>query len=279
MQFFRLNDGNPIPALGYGTYKTPDGNAGVISTLTAIADGYRLIDTAAAYGNEREIGDAIRQCGLDRSELTVTSKVANPDRGYDSALRAFDRTLGLLQLDRLDIYLIHWPASAAKTPDWIKTNADTWKAMERLKEEGAVRTIGVSNFLPQHLKPLMASANIPPAVNQIEYHPGWTQPETSAYCRQHDILLEAWSPLGRMRMAEAPLLQQLALKYGKTVAQICLRWIFQNGVVSIPKSSDPQRILQNISIFDFNLSPTDMAAIDEMPPQGWSGLHPDTIDF
>ncbi|MDE7413346.1 MAG: aldo/keto reductase [Muribaculaceae bacterium] len=274
-----LSNGVEIPVIGYGTYKVSEGHDGVQAVTDALKAGYRLIDTAALYGNESEVGSAIEESGIERSELFVTSKVANGDRGYDSTLRAFERSLELLKLDYLDLYLIHWPASEARFPDWKKINAETWRAMEKLLEDGKVRAIGVSNFMPLHLDALTERASVLPMVNQIEYHPGCMQPEVVEWCNQHAVLVEGWSPLGRTRVLENPLLIDLAGKYHKTSAQICLRWAVQNGVVPLPKSVNPERMKTNLDIFDFTISEEDMNLISGMLPTGESGLTPDTINF
>lgn len=275
----RLANGVMMPAVGFGTYKAPDDKEGERAVTEAIGCGYRLIDTAAMYANERAVGRGMRESGVGRSDLFVTTKLANADRGYDSALRAFDRSMDALGLEYLDLYLIHWPASAGKTDNWREINASTWRAMESLLDSGRVRAIGVSNFMPEHLEALAQTARVLPMVNQIEFHPGWMQKPTLDWCQAHGIVVEGWSPLGRTRLFGDPLLNELAAKYDRSVAQICLRWAFQHGVVPIPKSLHKERMVQNLNIFDFQLSAEDMARIDAMPPTGESGLSPDTITF
>ncbi len=276
---FILNNGITIPSVGFGTYRLPDDDstAGIISQ--AVADGYRNIDCAAYYGNQAAIGRGISGCGTERADLFVSSKVWNTDRGYDTTLRAFETTLGELGLDYLDLYLIHWPASPAQTDRWEEINRATWKAMERLVDEHAVRAIGVCNFRPNHLQSLLATANIPPAVNQIEYHPGEMQRPTVDYCRDNNILIEAWSPLARGRMFDNPVLQSIAEHHNRSVAQVSLRWELQHRVVPIPKSATPSRIAQNLDVYDFALSPDEMSAIDALDGLDSSGLDPDTINF
>ncbi len=268
-----------MPKIGFGTYKTSVDTDGVQVIRDAIACGYRMLDTAAMYGNEKEVGEAIRLSGIDRRELFITTKLDNKDRGYDSALRAFDVSMANLGLDYLDLYLIHWPASETKFPDWKEINSESWRALERLYKEGRVRAIGVSNFLTPHLQALIESATVTPMVNQIEFHPGWMQPETFELCNKLGIAVEGWSPLGRTRVLEDPLLIELAEKYKKSTAQICLRWELQHNVVPIPKSTHPERMRQNLELFDFHLSEEDMKRIDSMPETGASGLLPDTIAF
>ena len=275
----KLSNGLEIPCIGYGTYKVSEGHSGEQVVKDALGVGYRLLDTAAMYKNEEEVGKAIIESGLPRREIFVTSKVANPDRGYDSTLRAFDRSLRLLEMDYLDLYLIHWPADKARFADWKKINSDTWRALERLLYEGRVKSIGVSNFMPEHLDALADTARVLPMVNQIEFHPGWMQPEVLEWCKRRNVVVEGWSPLGRTRVLENPLLSEIARRYEKSVAQICLRWAVQHGVVPLPKSVSPERMKSNLDIFDFSLSEADMRLIDSMPPTGESGLMPDSIDF
>lgn len=275
----KMNNGVKIPCIGYGTYKVSVDKDGVQVVKDAIEAGYRLLDTAAMYNNEEEVGKAIIESGISRKDIFLTSKVANPDRGYDSTLRAFDRSLRLLEVDYLDLYLIHWPADKARFADWKKINSDTWRALERLLNEGRVKAIGVSNFMPEHLDALVETARELPMVNQIEFHPGWMQPEVLEWCRRNNVVVEGWSPLGRTRVLEDPLLVGIARRYGKSVAQICLRWAVQHGVVPLPKSVSPERMKSNLDIFDFSLTAADMRLIDSMPPTGESGLTPDSIDF
>ena len=274
---FVLSNGVRIPCLGFGTWRA-DGEEAYESALTAFKKGYRHIDTAAYYGNEKEIGEAVRASGIAREEIFITSKVWCSDRGYQSTKEAFYRSLSALGLDYLDLYLIHWPASPSRFDDWEEINLATWRAMTELYEEGLIRAIGVSNFLVHHLKALVKE-RIVPMVNQIEYHPGYLQEETVAFCRQHGVLVEAWSPLGRTRVFENPLLCEMASRYGRSVAQICLRFCLQNGVLPLPKSVTPARIEENTRVFDFALSEADMQAIADMGLCGESGRHPDTVNF
>lgn len=275
---FPLSNGVEIPSLGFGTWRMEGGPETVASVARALELGYRHIDTASFYKNEESVGQAVRASGLKREEVFVTSKVWNQDRGYKQTLAAFDRTMENLGLDYLDIYLIHWPAAAHQYEDWQEVNRQTWRAMVELYREGRVRAIGVSNFLPHHLAALLESEVIP-MVDQIEFHPGCQQRETLACCRAHGILVEAWSPLGRGRVLGNELLGALAKKYGKTPAQICLRWCLDQGVLPLPKSVTPDRIRENREVFDFSLSPEDLAQIAALPPFGGSGHDPDKIDF
>ncbi|MDE5806617.1 MAG: aldo/keto reductase [Muribaculaceae bacterium] len=279
IETLKLSNGVDIPCMGYGTYKITERSSGVRVVKDALAAGYRLLDTAAMYQNEQEVGEAVVESGITRKDIFVTSKVANPDRGYDSTLRAFDYSLRNLQMDYLDLYLIHWPADKARFGEWKKINSDTWRALERLLYEGRVKSIGVSNFMTEHLEALAETARVLPMVNQIEFHPGWMQPEVLEWCRRRNVVVEGWSPLGRTRVLENPLLGEVARRYGKSVARICLRWAVQHGVVPLPKSVSPERMRSNLDIFDFSLSEADMHLIDSMPPTGESGLTPDSIDF
>lgn len=275
---FELNNGIPIPAIGLGTWQAPNDHTVIQAIRCAVEAGYRHIDTATVYGNEKSVGKGIRECGIGRGELFVTSKVWNSERGYDSTLRAFDKSMEDLQLEYLDLYLIHWPASARRYENWKQINAETWRAMEKLCGEGRVRSIGVSNFLPCHLVPLLEYSTIRPAVDQIEFHPGFMQAGCVEFCKAHHILVEAWSPLGTGKMLGNRQLQALAVKYGKSTAQLCVRWSLQHGVLPLPKSITPDRIRENINVADFTISPEDMRSIDAMEYCGGSGLHPDTFE-
>ncbi|MEJ1222925.1 aldo/keto reductase [Sediminicola sp. 1XM1-17] len=277
--YFTLNNNVKIPSVGFGTWQTPDGDAALNAIKTAVQNGYRHIDTAAIYANEKGVGMGIKACGIERKELFVTSKVWNTERGYESTLKAFEKSLKDLQLDYLDLYLIHWPAAAHQFDNWQQINSDTWRAMEKLYTEGKIRAIGVSNFLEHHLEPLLAKAKVSPAVNQIEYHPGCMQQNCVQFCADHNILVQGWSPLGRGKVLDHKMLQEIAQKYHKTVAQLCIRWALQNDVLPLPKSSTPHRIRENFDIFDFEISASDIASINQLEDLGRSGLHPDTIEF
>ena len=275
---FVLNNGVKIPCVGFGTWQTPDGETAVAAVREALGVGYRHIDTAAAYGNEVSVGEGIRASGLARSEVFVTSKLWNTERGYDKTMAAFEKTVSDLGLDYLDLYLIHWPAAANQFENWQDINLSTWKAMTELYKAGRIRAIGVSNFLLHHLQALMES-EVQPMVNQIEFHPGQMQEETLQYCKEHGILVEAWSPLGTGRMLNNETLKTIAGKYKKSVAQLCIRWCLQNGVLPLPKSVTPSRIKENAAVFDFEITAEDMSAINSMAYCGGSGLHPHKIDF
>ena len=273
MKTIQLNNGVHIPAIGYGTYKTSENDVSII--LSAIECGYRLLDTASVYNTEQQTGAAIRQSGIPRDEITVTSKVWRTDLGYQKTKEAFAHSLKQTRLNYLDLYLIHWPANARNFNNWQKTNAETWRAMEELLEEGKIKSIGVSNFWPEHLEALLDSAKIKPAVNQIEFHPGYWQPETTQYCKEKGIVLQAWSPLARGRIFENEILIEIANRHQKTVSQIALRWIVQQGVIPIPKAASKERMNENFDIFDFALSDEEMELINNLPETGFSGERPD----
>lgn len=275
---FVLENGRKIPCIGYGTWQTPDGETAVASVKEAVRIGYRHIDAAACYGNEAGVGRGIYESGIAREELFVTSKVWNTERGYERTMVAFEKTLKDLSLDYLDLYLIHWPAAFHQFDNWEEINLSTWKAMTELYKSGKVKAIGVSNFMPHHLKALMET-EVPPMVDQIEFHPGMMQEETLDYCRDKGILVEAWSPLGTGRMLANPVLKEIAGTYHKSVAQLCIRWCLQHGVLPLPKSVTPARIAENAEVFDFEITAEDMSRIDRMDNFGGSGLHPDQVDF
>ncbi|WP_177505108.1 aldo/keto reductase [Anaerosinus sp.] len=276
---FKLSNGYEIPQVGFGTWQTPNGETAMQAVKAALQCGYRHIDTAAIYGNEKSVGEGIRKSGVCREDLFVTSKVWNTERGYEKTLAAFDKTLADLGLEYLDLYLIHWPANEKQFENWQEINKDTWRAMETLYLEGKIKSIGVSNFLVHHLEPLLAVAKIEPMINQIEFHPGQMQLNTVEFCKRNQILVEAWSPLGTGRMLSNSTLMAIAEKYQKSVAQLCIRWCLQNGVLPLPKSVTPSRIEENTEVFDFVLSVEDMKIINDMKYCGGSGLNPDEVEF
>lgn len=265
-----LNNGVNMPIFGFGTFKVEDGQQVIDSVKYALQFGYRHIDAASVYDNEEGVGQGIKESGIPREEIFLTSKVWNSDQGYEKTLAAFETSLKKLGTDYLDLYLIHWPKSL---------NKETWKALETLYKQGRVRAIGVSNFKEHHLDELLQTAEIKPMVNQVEYHPRMMQSSLSDYCKKHQIQLEAWGPLMQGQVFDIEILQQLAQKYNKTVAQIVLRWDIQNGVVTIPKSIKPHRIESNANIFDFEISAEDMELINALNKEERIGPDPDTITF
>src|SRR5690606_32802168 len=234
--------------------------------------------TAAVYGNEREIGNAIKASGIDRSSLFITSKVWNSDRGYDNTLKAFEASLERLQTEYLDLYLIHWPANA-KRENAPQENADTWRAVEELYAAGKVRAIGLSNFLKHHVAAILEVASVKPMVNQLDIHPGCLQTETVEYCRENEMVVEAWSPIGSGRLLQDETLVALAAKYGVSVATLCIQFLLQQGLVVLPKSTNPKNIESNLHFDRFVIADEDVNAIKNMAISGFSGLNPDEIGF
>ncbi|GGW81272.1 aldo/keto reductase [Salegentibacter mishustinae] len=268
-----LNDGQKLPTVGFGTYKS-EGQEGIEAVSTAISNGYSLIDTAAVYGNEETVGKGIKASGASREDIFVTTKLWRENLGYESTKKEFEKSLTRLDLEYIDLYLIHWPANAKNYDNWQKTNADTWRAMEELQAEGKIKSIGVSNFFQEHLEALFETAKVIPAVNQIEFHPGYWQQELVSYCKKQNITLEAWSPLARGKVFENEVLEEIAKAHNKSVSQVCLRWIIQHEVIAIPKSTNPERIQENIELFDFELTSAEMEKIDHLPKMGFSGELP-----
>ncbi|CAH1232035.1 putative oxidoreductase YtbE [Paenibacillus allorhizoplanae] len=270
-----LHNGVTMPWLGLGVFKVEDGPEVVHAVKAAMKIGYRSIDTAAIYGNESSVGQGIREGmaahGLTRDQLFVTSKVWNADLGYESTIAAYEASLEKLGLDYLDLYLIHWPVQGKYV--------EAWRALETLYKEGRVKAIGVSNFQIHHLEDVMAAGSIKPMVNQVELHPLLAQTDVHDFCKEHGIQLEAWSPLMQGQLLDNPTLKALAERHGKSIAQVILRWDLQRGIVTIPKSTKEHRILENGSIFDFELTNEDMAAIDSMNQNLRVGPDPDNFDF
>jgi diketogulonate reductase-like aldo/keto reductase len=273
MKNLLLNDGNELPIIGFGTYKSTEQEA-IYAVRFALQNGYRLIDTAAFYFNEEAVGKGIKASGIPREEIIVTTKLWRDYLGYESTKKELEKSLKKLDLDYIDLYLIHWPANARNYNNWQETNADTWRAMEELQAEGKIKSIGVSNFWKEHLDALFQTAKVKPAVNQIEFHPGYWQPELTAYCKKNDIAIEAWSPLARGRVFHNETLKQIAQNHQQSIAKVCLRWITQHEVVVIPKSTTHERILDNLDVFGFELTPEEMNLIDNLPEMGFSGELP-----
>lgn len=276
---YTLKNGVKIPVVGFGTWQSKDGDEAYNAVKAALEAGYRHIDTAAAYGNEESVGKAIKDSGIDRKELFITSKLWNRDHGYESAKKALDTSLAKLGTGYLDLYLIHWPNPVQFRDEWQQRNADSWRAMEEALDAGKVRAIGVSNFRAHHLDELLKTAKVTPAVNQIFLNPSDTEDEVVAYNKEHGILSEAYSPLGTGKIFTIPELKDIAAKYNKSVAQVVLRWSLQHGFLPLPKSVHADRIKQNTEIFDFELSDDDIKKIDGF--HGVAGLaqDPDTTDF
>ncbi|MHA4412528.1 aldo/keto reductase [Bacillus cereus] len=270
-----LNNGVEMPWFGLGVFKVEDGPELVEAVKSAIKAGYRSIDTAAIYGNEKAVGEGIRagikEAGISREDLFITSKVWNSDQGYETTLAAYEESLKKLELEYLDLYLVHWPVEGKYK--------DTWRALETLYKEKRVRAIGVSNFQIHHLQDVIKEAEIKPMINQVEYHPRLTQKELQAFCKEQGIQMEAWSPLMQGQLLDNEKLQEIAEKHGKTTAQVILRWDLQNGVITIPKSTKEHRIIANADIFNFELTKEDMEKIDALNQNHRVGPDPDNFDF
>ena len=276
---FLLNNDSTISCVGFGTWQTPDGKTAIDAVVEAVKAGYRHIDTAAVYGNEKSIGEAIKKCGAPREELFITSKLWNTERGYESTKKAFEKTLADLDLAYLDLYLIHWPANKKQFENPDELNLQTWRAMEDLYEAGKIRAIGLSNFLPHHMEVILKQGKVRPAIDQLEFHPGYMQKAAVDFCQAEKIVVQAWSPLGTGEVLAHPLLVELGEKYKKSPAQICIRWVLQHDVLPLPKSVTPSRIIENTQVFDFEITEADMDAIDKMPFAGGQANHPDEADF
>lgn len=270
-EMITLHNGVKMPQLGFGVFKVKNGNETVESVKKAVEVGYRAIDTAAIYENEEGVGQAIRECGVPREELFITSKVWNTEQGYDTTLKAFEDSLNRLGLEYLDLYLIHWPGK--------DKYLETWRALEKLYKDGKVKSIGVSNFHVHHLENLLANSEVKPVVNQIELHPLLTQVEIRDYCAKHEIKVESWSPLGRGNLLEEPTINHIAKKHGKSPAQVLIRWHLQHDLVVIPKSITPSRIKENAQVFDFSLSLNEMNQIDALNKNERFGSNPDELLF
>lgn len=279
MQNYTLANGVQIPAVGLGTWQTPDDETGYQAVLSALKLGYRHIDTAQGYRNEDIVGRAVRDSGISREEVFITSKLDNPNHGYDNTIRSFEETLQKLGTDYVDLFLIHWPNPLQYRSTWQLTNSETWNAFEELYHAGKIRAIGISNFRQHHIDELLKTAEITPMVNQIRLCPGDTQVELVKYCRERNILLEAYSPLGTGQIFKVPEMQALAEKYQKSIAQICIRWSLQNGFLPLPKSVTAERIRENMDVFGFELSDEDISLIAGLT--GCVGLSkdPDTTNW
>jgi 2,5-diketo-D-gluconate reductase A len=268
-----LSNGQPIPQFGFGVFQVkPEDTVAAVST--ALKAGYRHIDTAQMYGNEREVGEAVSKSGLDRADVFITSKLGNDAHQPDDARRAFEESLTVLGVDYLDLFLIHWPLPTRYDGDYVST----WQALEEFYREGRARSIGVSNFQPKHLRRLHTESEIPPAVDQIEVNPYLTQDELRGFCAEHQIAVEAWSPLGRGNCLADPTIDAIARRAGKTPAQVVLRWHIERGDILFPKSVTPERIRENIDIFDFELPGAEVEAISALNRDERTGPDPDKFD-
>ena len=267
-----LNNGVEIPQLGFGVFQIKPADT-VAATLAALEVGYRHIDTAEMYGNEKEVGQAVGDSGLDRSDVFVTSKLNNGFHAYDDALKAFDQSLEDLQFDYLDLFLVHWPLPGVG--DFV----ETWKAMEEIYRSGRAKAIGVSNFQPHHLRRLHTECEIPPAVDQIEVHPYLTQDEVRQFCGGHQIAIEAWSPIAQGRVLDNPVITRIARRLERTTAQVTLRWHLQRGDIVFPKSVTRSRVEENFALFDFELSGDDMLSIDGLNRDERTGPDPDKFNY
>lgn len=295
MENYRLNNGMEIPAIGFGCYNAKGGD-NYKMLCDAIKAGYRFFDTASVYETERDLGRAIKDSGIPREEFFIQSKLWIDEMGRDEALAAIDRTLERLQMDYLDVYLIHWPRQlpeekgapghpevAYKEPlydasaDWKSLQVETYKALEELVDAGKIKSIGLSNFLPHHLMNILANCRIKPVVDQLEIHLGYTQATAVQYAREHGIMVQAWSPLGRADVLNEPFFVKMADKYGASVARLGLRFIYQMGVIPLPKSGDYERQVQNLDIFDFEISEEDYYLLACMVPTCWQREHPDFV--
>ena len=268
---FTLNNGVEMPYLGLGVYLSADGKEVTNAVKWALEEGYRHIDTASIYENEEGVGQGIMESDVDRKDIFVVSKVWNSDQGYESTIKAYESSLKRLNLDYLDLYLVHWPVKGKYK--------ETWRAMEYLYKHKGVRAIGVSNFMQHHLEDLMSSAEIVPMVNQMEFHPYLVQQELIDFCNKNTIQYEAWSPLMQGNIFELDIMKDLAVKYNKTIAQIVLRWDLQKGVVTIPKSANKDRIRANADIFDFEIVPEDVKKLEQLDRGKRFGPDPNNFDF
>ena len=279
-EFYTLSDGLKIPKIGFGTYNEEfSDNKAVI--LKAIECGYRFFDTASLYETERSLGNALKESGIARTDVIIETKLWIDEMGADNVRKAFEKSLNRLQTDYIDIYMMHWPRQTGTDDEkWKELDAETWVAMERLVRQGKVKHLGLSNFLPHHLKNILEKSSIKPVVDQLELHPGYSQEAAVAFCKANDVLPMAWSPLGRGRENATignAILVRLAEKYGKSIQQINLRFLLQKGILPIPKASSEAHMKANLEVFDFELSEDDMSMLSYMPQTAWLGEHPDFV--
>ena len=270
MHTFTLNNGVTIPAIGFGTYK-----ANLETIILALEEGYRYFDTASFYGNEGDIAEALSQTCIKREEIFIASKIWKSDMGYEKTISAFSRTLENLRTDYADVILIHWPRPNLDNEEWKALDLETWRAMEYLYSHGKIKALGLSNFLPYHADNIFSRCEVMPSIAQFEFHPGHLQFPALNYYRQKGIQVQAWSPMGRGRVLDDVLIRELAVKYHVNPAQVCLRFCLHEGVMPLPKASSRERILENLECENFSLDDEDISRIENMPPIGWSGEHPD----
>ena len=276
MKSFRLSNGVEIPAVGYGSYLSTEGN-GKQTIIDALDAGYRYIDTAMFYQNEAEIGEALAEYDIKREDLFLVSKVWHTMLGREKTLQSFEASLKALGTDYLDMFLIHWPMGPDKDTDWLALQTETWKLMEELYEAGRVRAIGLSNFLPHHIEPLIKNIKILPMLDQLELHVGYMQEYALNYLRSKGIVIQAWSPLGRARVLNDARVLAIAKKHGRSAAQILLRYLLDRDIAVIPKASSKERMKQNLDVFDFRLTEEEISYLSCIPETGWSGEHPDMM--
>jgi diketogulonate reductase-like aldo/keto reductase len=273
-EYFTLQNGVKMPKIGYGTYKCTDGSDERVVRM-ALEAGYRLLDTAAVYENEVYVGKAMKESGIPREEIFLTSKVWKTHMGYENTKKSFSESLERLQTDYLDLFLVHWPKPTPEAEDWKEQMQGSWKAIEEFYAQGKVRAIGLSNFLPHHIDALLETAEVRPMLNQLELHVGYMQEAAVRYSKDLDIQVQAWSPLGRKRVFEEPVVVKLAEKYGVPVSQFLLLFLLQQEIAVIPKSSSPERMRQNLELPDLQIEKEDMDFLRCLPQTGWGGEHPD----
>lgn len=273
-QYFVLRNGVKMPCIGYGTYKCTDGSDERVVRM-ALEAGYRMLDTAAVYENETYVGKALRESGISRGEIFLTSKVWKTDLGYEKTKKSFEESLERLQTDYLDLFLLHWPKPAPDAEDWKELDRESWRALEELYSRGKVRAIGLSNFLPHHIEALMEAAKVPPMVNQLELHVGYMQEAAVRYSKERRIQVQAWSPLGRRRVLKEPAVLKMAGKYGVSPAQFLLKFLLQQDIGVIPKASSIERMRQNLELPEFEILSEDLYQLRCLPQIGWGGEHPD----
>ncbi len=275
MEYFELNNGLKIPAVGFGCYDAAKGDSQKM-LINAVESGYRFFDTASLYGTERFLGKALSGSGLPRSDFFIQSKMWLDEMGYNQTFQAFDRTLNRIGTDYLDVYLIHWPRqNGTSAEEWKETLSETYKALEELYAKGNIKAIGLSNFLPHHLDHILSICKVMPVVNQLEMHVGYMQNYAASYAKAKGLVIEAWSPLARGGLADNQLLSELSKKYGVSAGRVALRFVYQSGAIPLPKAQSMEHQKENMDIFDFVLSSEDFHRLATLPQSGWSGEHPD----